>query len=108
MKKITITGILLIPFLLQGCSSYFGINQPIDWGNDVCPKPSANQIDSSGYLIIENGKTKRCQLRPYVSNMYCTGIVEDLNDGKDIICTNKQGKQIIFLFDSNDILESHG
>lgn len=108
MKKYNNYCVLLMLLTLQGCSSYFGINQPVNWGDDFCPDVLDDQIDDSGLLKFQEGKTKRCQLKPYVRDMVCYGIVEDLNNGKDIICEDVNGKKVLFLFDSNDVLESYG
>lgn len=105
MRKLaTILLSATINFLLIGCSTtqHHGTN----WTNGACPEPSKEQINSNGFLIIENGVTLKCQLRPYVSNMICQGITDHTNaDG--IICQNGNGEQAIFLFDEHGVLIQH-
>ena len=105
MRLIHIMAILISPLLLQGCSTFdkhYGVN----WGNGFCPVPSANEKEASGYLKIQEGKTLKCQLRPYVSNMACQGITDETNvDG--VICQNGEGKGILFIFDDKGVLKGH-
>lgn len=100
-----IMAILISPLLLQGCSAldkHHGVN----WGGGSCPAPSANAKDASGQLKIEDGKTLKCQIRPYVSNMACHGITDKTNaDG--LICQNGEGKRIFFIFDDKGVLQGH-
>jgi len=83
----------------------FDKHHGVNWGDGTCPAPAASEIDK-GHLKIEDGKTLKCQIRPYVSNMACQGITDKVNtDG--VICQNGLGANILFIFDSNGVLNSH-
>lgn len=94
-------------FLLQGCSTFekhYGVN----WGDSYCPAPSANQIDqinAGRYLKIEDGKTLKCQIHPYVSNMICQGFTDEYNT--DAVMCQSGDKVIFFIFDNNGVLKIH-
>lgn len=98
-----IMAILISPLLLQGCST-FDKHHGVNWGEGSCPVPSANEKDASGRLKIEEGKTLKCQIRPYVSNMACQGITDNTNDD-GVICQNGEGKGILFIFDKQGVLK---
>lgn len=100
-----IIAILISPLLLQGCS-VFDKHHGVNWGEGSCPVPSANEKDASGRLKIEDDKTLKCQIRPYVSNMACQGITDKTNaDG--VICQNGEGKGMLFIFDEQGLLKEH-
>ncbi|MFW3570144.1 hypothetical protein [Kosakonia cowanii] len=102
--KIHIVTLIASALLLQGCSA-FDKHHGVNWGDGTCPAPAASEIDK-GHLKIEDGKTLKCQIRPYVSNMACQGITDKVNtDG--VICQNGLGANILFIFDSNGVLKSH-
>lgn len=102
--KIHIVTLIASALLLQGCSA-FDKHHGVNWGDGTCPAPAASEIDK-GHLKIEDGKTFKCQIRPYVSNMACQGITDKVNtDG--VICQNGLGANILFIFDSNGVLKSH-
>lgn len=102
--KIHIVTLIASALLLQGCSA-FDKHHGVNWGDGTCPAPTASEIDK-GHLKIEDGKTLKCQIRPYVSNMACQGITDKVNtDG--VICQNGPGANILFIFDSNGVLKSH-
>lgn len=90
--------------LLAGCASQPN-HQGINWGEGPCPKPAPQSISVTNHLVIEDGKTLKCQIRPYVSNMACQGIVDGEDEGA--ICQDNAGNQIIFLFDRNGVLTAH-
>ncbi|MHA7846886.1 hypothetical protein [Serratia sp. D1N4] len=105
MKKKYLMAILTSALLLQGCSA-FDKHHGVSWGQGSCPTPAANEIDESNQLIIKDGKTMKCQIRPYVSNMACQGITDDINtDG--ILCQNGLGQSILFTFDDKGVLKQH-
>lgn len=98
---IVFSGVLL----LQGCSA-FDKHHGINWGEGHCPAPAAETL-SSGNLRIEDGKTLKCQLKPYVSNMACQGITDKTNaDG--VLCQNGLGQNMLFVFDEKGVLQRHG
>lgn len=102
--KIHIVTLIASALLLQGCSA-FDKHHGVNWGDGTCPAPTASEIDK-GHLKIEDGKTLKCQIRPYVSNMACQSITDKVNtDG--VICQNGLGANILFIFDSNGVLKSH-
>lgn len=99
-----IMAILITP-LLSGCFA-FDKHHGVNWGDGSCPVPSVKEKDASGYLKIQDGKTLKCQLRPYVSNMVCQGITDETNvDG--VICQNGEGKGMLFIFNDNGVLKRH-
>jgi len=99
----------LLPLvLLAGCTTqpnHQPNHQGIDWGQGTCPAPDPQSISPNHQLVIEDGKTLKCQLRPYVSNMACQGIVDSQNEG--VICQDNVGNQIIFLFVDKGVLSLH-
>lgn len=96
---------ILISTLLSGCSA-FDNNHGINWGSGTCPEPSTDDIAASGHLKIMDGRTLKCQLRPYVSKMACQGITDSTNaDG--IVCQDASGKGMLFIFDDNGVLKGH-
>ncbi len=102
--KIHIVTLAASAIFLQGCSA-FDKHHGIDWGDRACPAPAANEVHN-GNLKIEDGKTLKCQIRPYVSNMACQGITDRINsDG--VICQNGLGNSILFIFDDKGVLKSH-
>lgn len=95
---------LLPVILLTGCVSqpnHHGVN----WGEGACPKPAPESISATHHLVIEDDKTLKCQIRPYVWNMACQGIVDGESDG--VVCQDGAGNQMIFLFDNNGMLTNH-
>lgn len=106
MKLIYFPALAFSALLLQGCSA-FQKHHGINWGEGNCPAPTADQISDSGHLQIEDGKTLKCQIEPYVSNMACQGITDKTNaDG--VICENGLGQRILFIFDEKGVLKKHG
>ncbi|MFS2225638.1 hypothetical protein [Pantoea sp. B65] len=102
--KIHLVTLIASAILLQGCSA-FDKHHGVNWGDGTCPTPAASEVHN-GYLKIVDGKTLKCQIRPYVSNMACQGITDRINtDG--VICQNALGKNILFIFDGNGVLKSH-
>lgn len=95
---------LLPILLLAGCVSQPN-HQGIDWGDGSCPKPAPESIDATNHLIIQDGKTLKCQIRPYVWNMACQGIVDGETEG--VVCQGGGGNQMLFLFDKNGVLTKH-
>lgn len=96
----------LLPFfLLAGCAPQ-PQHQGINWGEGSCPRPAAESTSPNNALVMEDGKTLKCQIRPYVSRMACQGITD--NTGADgVICQNSEGKQVAFLFDNKGVLKQH-
>lgn len=106
MKKHYLLLLLASAALLQGCSA-FDKHHGVNWGEGTCPPPTADAIGKSNQLIIEDGKTLKCQIRPYVSNMACQGITDKTNaDG--VVCQNGLGQSILFIFDDKGVLKKHG
>jgi hypothetical protein len=95
---------LLPLLLLAGCASQPN-HQGVNWGEGACPKPDPKDISATNHLIIQDGKTLKCQIRPYVWNMACQGIVDGNTDG--VVCQDKGGNQMIFLFDEKGVLTTH-
>lgn len=94
---------------LQGCST-FENHHGINWNSAnpdlTCPELTASQKDSGGRLLLQDGKIKKCQIRPFVSNMACQGLKD--SDGTDvIICQNGEGSKIVFFFTDEGVLKSH-
>ncbi|WP_434663538.1 hypothetical protein ACMYSL_13745 [Klebsiella sp. MISC125] len=106
MKKHYLMLFLAGTALLQGCSA-FDKHHGVNWGEGTCPAPAANELSESKQLIMEDGKTLKCQIRPYVSNMECQGITDKTNaDG--VVCQNGLGQSIMFIFDDKGVLKKHG
>ena len=107
MNKTYLLAIITGALMLQGCASAFQKHHGIDWGNPAsCPAPKPSEIKNTR-LVIEDGKTLKCQIRPYVSNMACQGITDKTNaDG--VVCQNGLGNTILFIFDDKGVLKSHG
>ena len=106
MKKHYLMLFLAGTTLLQGCSA-FDKHHGVNWGEGTCPAPAANELSESKQLIMEDGKTLKCQIRPYVSNMECQGITDKTNaDG--VVCQNGLGQSIMFIFDDKGVLKKHG
>lgn len=76
MTKLPLILLLAGAGLLQGCSA-FDKHHGVNWGEGTCPTPAPEAISKSKQLIIEDGKTLKCQIRPYVSNMACQGITDN-------------------------------
>ena len=68
-----------------------------------CPAPSKDQLNKNGYFVIQNGVTLKCQVKNYTNRMSCIGIT-DSTGADGLLCSNGE-KQIIFLFDENQILK---
>ena len=103
-KRLLISSIIGIT-LLQGCST-FQKHDDVNWGEGTCPAPTADQLGKGGALVMQDGVTPKCQIRPYVSNMACKGITDETHaDG--VICQNAQGKSAVFIFDEKGILKIH-
>ncbi|ABU76883.1 MULTISPECIES: hypothetical protein [Cronobacter] len=104
MKKIQLFTLITGVVMLSGCSA-FQKHHGINWGNGSCPALAANQIQN-GTLKIEDGRTLKCQIRPYVSNMACQGITDRTNaDG--VVCQNGMGDTALFIFDEKGVLKNH-
>ncbi|EOW6515260.1 hypothetical protein ACOZX1_000425 [Cronobacter dublinensis] len=104
MKKTQLFTLLTGVVILSGCSA-FQKHHGINWGDGSCPTPAANQIQN-GTLKIEDGRTQKCQIRPYVSNMACQGITDRTNaDG--VVCQNGMGGTALFIFDEKGVLKNH-
>jgi len=95
---------LLPLFLLAGCVSRPN-HRGVDWGDGSCPKPAPEDISATHHLIIQDGKTLKCQIRPYVSNMACQGIVDGETEG--VVCQDAGGNEMIFLFDKKGLPSTH-
>lgn len=54
---------LLPLLLLAGCASQPN-HQGVNWGDGACPKPDPKDISATNHLIIQDGKTLKCQIRP--------------------------------------------
>lgn len=106
MKKILPLAIIACAFMLQGCS-LLDKNHGVNWGEGACPAPQKADIAASGHLLIQDGKTLKCQLKPYVSNMDCQSIT-DKTKADGLICQNGLGQKILFVFDDKGILQKHG
>lgn len=104
MKKIVFISLTISMMFLQGCSTP-PKHQGINWGDGDCPAITSDQLNK-GYLILQDGKTLKCQIKPYVSNMACQGITDDTN-ADAVLCQNANGSQGIFLFDSKGVLIKH-
>lgn len=96
---------ILISALLSGCS-VFDNNHGINWGSNICPEPSTDEIATSEHLKIMDGRTLKCQLRPYVSNMACQGIT-DRTDADGMVCQDVSGNGMLFIFDDKGGLAGH-
>ncbi|AST68359.1 hypothetical protein BFG07_06545 [Kosakonia cowanii] len=105
MKAIPLLISLTCVVLLQGCS-LLEKNQNVHWGNGTCPAPAKSDIEK-GHLLIQDGKTLKCQLKPYVSNMDCQGIT-DKTGADGLVCQNGLGQSILFIFDEKGVLQKHG
>lgn len=104
MKNIHLVMLMTSVVMLSGCSA-FQKHHGINWGEGPCPAPAANEIHN-GNLKIEDGRTLKCQIRPYVSNMACQGITDRTNaDG--VVCQNGLGKTAFFIFDEKGVLKNH-
>ena len=100
MQKITLISPFLIGFLLiQGCASHDELGKV----DSNCPAPSKEQLNESGYLILQNGVTLKCQVKNYTNRMSCFGITDGTDDGW--VCNNGK-KNIVFVFDENGILKT--
>ena len=106
MKSNLLFAIIVCASLLQGCS-LVAKNQGIHWGEGACPAPAKADIADSGHLIIKDGKTLKCQIKPYVSNMDCQGIT-DKTGADGLVCQNGVGQRILFLFNESGVLQKHG
>ena len=69
-----------------------------------CREPAKDQLEN-GYLTLQDGKTLKCQLGHYVSNMDCDGIVD--KNGKNLILCKGRDGTAAFLFDEQNVLISH-
>lgn len=106
MMKRYLILLLASAAFLQGCSA-FDKHHGVNWGEGRCPAPAPEAIDQTQQLIIEDGKTLKCQIRPYVSNMACQGVTDKTNaDG--VVCQNGLGQSILFVFDDKGVLQKHG
>jgi hypothetical protein len=92
---------LLPILLLAGCVSEPN-HRGVNWGEGSCPKLAPEDISATNYLIIQEGKTLKCQIRPYVSNMACQGITDGETEG--LICQDGVGVQWLFIFDKKGML----
>lgn len=99
-------AILACASLLQGCS-LFEKNQNVRWGEGTCPAPTKADIAAAGHLVIQDGKTLKCQLKPYVSNMDCQGIT-DKTGADGLVCQNGAEQKMLFVFDDKGVLQKHG
>ena len=91
MTKLPLILLLAGAGLLQGCSAF----------------DKHHGVNKSKQLIIEDGKTLKCQIRPYVSNMACQGIT-DKTHADGVVCQNGLGQSILFTFDDKGVLQKHG
>ncbi|WP_039302088.1 hypothetical protein [Cedecea neteri] len=96
---------LWVLLLLTGCVSQ-PQHQGVNWGEGNCPRPAVENVSPDNTLVLEDGKTLKCQIRPYVSRMACQGIT-DKTGADGVICQNSGGKQVAFLFDAKGILTQH-
>ena len=106
MTKLPLILLLAGAGLLQGCSA-FDKHHGVNWGEGTCQTPAPEAISKSKQLIIEDGKTLKCQIRPYVSNMACQGIT-DKTHADGVVCQNGLGQSILFTFDDKGVLQKHG
>ena len=105
MKKIHLFMFMTGIAMLSGCSA-FQKHHGINWGDGPCPAPAKDEFRSDGALIIEDGRTLKCQVRPVVSNMACQGIT-DKTHADGVVCRNGLGETALFLFDEKGVLEKH-
>ncbi|WP_129232613.1 hypothetical protein [Cronobacter condimenti] len=105
MKNLHVVTLMAGVIMLSGCSA-FQKHHGINWGDGPCPAPAKDERGSNGALKIEDGRTLKCQVRPFVSNMACQGITDKTNaDG--VVCQNGLGETAFFLFDDKGVLEKH-
>ncbi|WP_274585277.1 hypothetical protein V9W64_05620 [Neisseria leonii] len=73
------------------------------WRAD-CPEPVT---DGRGMLAIKDGRTLKCQIKVFTSNMACTDKITNPAGDDGYACTNAANEGAVFFFDKNGVLKSH-
>ncbi len=94
---------IFILLFITSCAELDNINYFLNTPKQLynCPPAKTNK---NGHLELEVGKTLKCQVIKYTSNLGCR---EDLINKKEedgLACRNNRGGAILFFFDKNGVL----
>lgn len=68
----------------------------------VCKQPAM----PNGMIAVEVGQTQKCQILTYATYMKCADIRSyEQSTANGLLCENSKGKNALFLFDKNDVVE---